>query len=391
MAEVTVKNLRKEYGDFVALEGIDFSVADGEFVTLLGPSGCGKTTTLRLIAGLLAPDGGTVWVGDREVASKRSSLPPDKRNMGMVFQSYAVWPHLDVSANVAYGLKVRGMSSSQASGRVEEALGLVKLSGLGDRYPGQLSGGQQQRVALARSLAIEPDILLLDEPLSNLDAKLREDMRFELKEIQRRTGITTVYVTHDQAEAMALSDRVIIMNDGQIEQVDSAWRIYQRPQSRFVADFVGTSNFFDGEVTSVESAARRCVVRLKDGVEITAVYEVDVKVGDRAKVLVRPEDITVGDSVDSAVNRFDGVVGRTTYLGPYIDYEVEVANQPIRVQSGSRTFVDEGQLVTLSVEAESCFVLPRDEKASGEPHLEEPAAIGEVTDSGEHAPPPLAS
>ncbi|MGH7123903.1 MAG: ABC transporter ATP-binding protein, partial [Stellaceae bacterium] len=236
MAQISIRGLAKHFEAHHAVHGLDLDIQDKEFVTLLGPSGCGKTTTLRLLAGLVAPDAGEISIDGRVVSSSRRVLPPERRQMGMVFQSYALWPHMSVFENVAFGLTLKRVSRNEVRERVERVLAMVGLEGLGERVPNALSGGQQQRVALARSLVVEPDILLLDEPLSNLDVKLRERMRGELKELQRRTGITFIYVTHDQAEAIALSDRIAMLDGGVLLQFASPIEIYERPANRFVAD-----------------------------------------------------------------------------------------------------------------------------------------------------------
>src|SRR6266849_1854792 len=257
MAGITIKGLSKRFGAgetaLAAVADLDLDIKDNQFVTLLGPSGCGKTTTLRLIAGYITPDTGTIEVAGRLLSSPQAVVPPAERGMGMVFQNYAVWPHKTVYENVVFGLKLRKLASGVARQKVADMLALVNLSGLEARYPNELSGGQQQRVALARSLVVEPDILLLDEPLSNLDAKLRERMRTELKELQRRTGITFVYVTHDQAEALALSDHVAVMNAGRLQQYGTPFDVYAHPKNRMVADFMGLVNLLPGLVHSVET------------------------------------------------------------------------------------------------------------------------------------------
>src|SRR5262249_30541715 len=237
MASIQVDRVTKRFGAVRAVQQLTLDIRDREFVTLLGPSGCGKTTLLRLIAGFGAPDEGEIRAGGRTLSTSAPVVPPERRGMGMVFQNYAVWPHRTVYQNVAFGLRVRRVGRAETETRVRAALAMVNLSGLESRYPGQLSGGQQQRVALARSLVVEPGILLLDEPLSNLDAKLRERMRWELKELQRRTGITFVYVTHDQSEAMALSDRIAVMHQGVVLQVGTPREVYTQPSSKTVADF----------------------------------------------------------------------------------------------------------------------------------------------------------
>src|SRR6059036_4141209 len=238
MPGVTIKGLTKRYGDLAALEGLDLRVEPGELVALLGPSGCGKTTTLRLVAGFLRPEAGEIWVGERCLSSPTGVVPPERRRMAMIFQSYALWPHMTVAQNVAYGLRLKaGVSKTEREARVKDMLRVVQLGGYESRYPGELSGGQQQRVAVARALVVEPEILLLDEPLSNLDAHLREEMRFEIRRLHEAAQITTVYVTHDQAEAMVTSDRIAVMNAGRIEQVGSAAEVYERPATAFVAGF----------------------------------------------------------------------------------------------------------------------------------------------------------
>ncbi|MFW9926820.1 MAG: ABC transporter ATP-binding protein, partial [Candidatus Thorarchaeota archaeon] len=254
MVEITLKNLRKTFGEVVATDDVHMVLQDGKLSTLLGPSGCGKTTLLRLIAGFYVPDRGQIFFDDKEM----TEIPPNKRNTGMCFQNYALWPHMTVFDNIAYGLKLKrvgGMKFTKAAikSRVENALDLVRMGGLGDRTPHQLSGGQQQRVALARALSIEPDVLLLDEPLSNLDAKLRNEMREEILRIQGELGITTVYVTHDQIEALSISDMVAVMDLGYVQQYAPPREIYDKPQTLFVADFIGKCTFLDGKIASLGS------------------------------------------------------------------------------------------------------------------------------------------
>src|SRR4051794_27959776 len=259
MASISIKGLTKSFqagkDATAAVADLDLDIKDNQFVTLLGPSGCGKTTTLRMIAGYIVPDAGTIHINGRLLSAPGNVVPPDQRGMGMVFQNYAVWPHKTVYENVVFGLKVRKTPSAEAKKRVADALALVNLTGLEQRYPNELSGGQQQRVALARSLVVEPEILLLDEPLSNLDAKLREHMRGELKQLQRRTGITFVYVTHDQAEALALSDRIAVMQLGQVQQYGTPVEVYTRPANRMVADFMGLVYLLTGKVREVRNGA----------------------------------------------------------------------------------------------------------------------------------------
>src|SRR5580765_7763836 len=244
MARLEIVSVTKRYGDVYAVRDFTLDVADGEFVVFLGPSGCGKTTTLRVVAGFAEPTSGAVRLGERDI----TSLPPWKRNAGLVFQSYALFPHLTVAQNVAFGLEMRKIAPAEIASRIAEALRLVRLERLGERLPRQLSGGQQQRVALARALVFRPDVLLLDEPLSNLDAKLRQDVRVEIRELQRQLGLTTVMVTHDQEEALIMADRLVVMNEGRIRQIGSQQDLYERPAEKFVADFVGRSTFIDGRM-----------------------------------------------------------------------------------------------------------------------------------------------
>src|SRR5574341_1568966 len=246
MPGITIKGLTKRYGDVGAVEALDLHVKPGEMVSLLGPSGCGKTTTLRLVAGLLKPDAGEIRVGDRCLSSPAAVVPPERRRMAMIFQSYALWPHMTVDQNVAYGLRFTGAPKADRERRVKDMLKAVQLEDYGSRYPGELSGGQQQRVAVARALVVEPEILLLDEPLSNLDANLREEMRFEIRRLHETFAITTLYVTHDQAEAMVISDRVAVLHGGRVAQLGTAEDLFQRPRTRFVAEFIGKTNLVDG-------------------------------------------------------------------------------------------------------------------------------------------------
>ncbi|MBN9262937.1 MAG: ABC transporter ATP-binding protein, partial [Hyphomicrobium sp.] len=257
MAFIDIAGIDKRFGSFKALSGIELAIEEREFVTFLGPSGCGKTTMLRTLAGFLTPDSGTIHVGGRLLSSPQAVVPPEHRRMGMVFQNYAVWPHMSVFENVAFGLRLLKVEGAEIGERVSRILDAVGLSGLEKRHPGQLSGGQQQRVALARSLVVEPSILLLDEPLSNLDAKLRERMRTELKTLQRRTGITFIYVTHDQAEAMALSDRIVVFNQGTVQQVGAPRDVYERPANIFVADFMGLVNKVPGKLVELRGTSAR--------------------------------------------------------------------------------------------------------------------------------------
>jgi iron(III) transport system ATP-binding protein len=331
--EIELRGLSKAFGGAPALRNLDLDVAANQFVTLLGPSGCGKTTTLRLIAGFVKPDAGTVRVGDALLSSPDGVVPPERRGMGMVFQSYAIWPHRTVYQNVAFGLQVRRVPKADARRRVARALEMVHLAGLEARYPSQLSGGQQQRVALARSLVVEPRILLLDEPLSNLDAKLRERMRWELKELQRRTGITFVYVTHDQSEAMALSDRIAVMHQGELMQYGSPREVYARPANQTVADFMGLVNLMPARVLRV--ADGEGLVALADAHPVRLSVPPDVRAGQAVQVAIRPENVHLtGSPGDSGGPAVPARVVASTFLGNLTDYQVSLDDGTrLRVQA----------------------------------------------------------
>ena len=319
MSEVRIEHVFKRFGGVTAVNDFNLVVKDGEFVSILGPSGCGKTTTLRMIAGFERATEGEIYIGEQCVSSsiKGSFAPPEKRDIGMVFQSYAVWPHMTVAENVGYPLKIKKVDKAERERRVQEMLELVHLGEYGKRYPNQLSGGQQQRVALARALVAEPGLLLLDEPLSNLDAKLRESMRFEILEIQKKTGITVVYVTHDQGEAMAMSDRVVVMSMGVVQQIGAPHEIYTQPANKMVADFIGLVNFMEGE-------AKGDRVFLK-GSNIS--FPNTSKVTGEATIAVRPENITM--SLDGG--QIEGQLTHRFYLGDAVDYRVKVGDHDVRV------------------------------------------------------------
>jgi len=324
MAQLEIDRVSKHYGDVIAVRDLTLDVADGEFVVLLGPSGCGKTTTLRIVAGFAVPTSGVVRLGDRDV----TRLPPWKRNAGLVFQSYALFPHLSVARNVAFGLEMRKVEASQMQRRVADALRLVRLEHLSERLPRQLSGGQQQRVALARALAFYPDVLLLDEPLSNLDAKLRAEVRVEIRELQRRLGLTTVMVTHDQEEALTMADRLVVMNDGAVRQVGTQKELYERPSDRFVAGFVGRSTFIEGEI---EAPGR---FRSAGGLAIVC----KEATAGPATLALRPERIVfTSERLASMDNSLPGVVEFVSYLGATIDIHVRISpNERVIVQVSNR-------------------------------------------------------
>ena len=320
MATVTIRHVNKTFGENTVLRDFDAAFGDGEFVTLLGPSGCGKTTMLRMIAGFEKPSSGEIYIDDTLVSGEKTFLPPEKRGIGMVFQSYAVWPHMNVFDNVAYPLRIQKMSRESIRTAVEKVLEIVHLSQYAQRLPNQLSGGQQQRVALARALVAEPKLLLLDEPLSNLDAKLRESMRFEIKEIQKRTGITVVYVTHDQTEAMAMSDRIFLINRGMVQQEGSPAEIYNQPKNPFVADFLGKVDFFRGE-----AAEGRIVFPEMGGQSLPYTGNQTGKV----LAAVRPENFAF-----SADGPLAGTLETWYYLGDVNDCRVRVGETLVRVITG---------------------------------------------------------
>jgi spermidine/putrescine ABC transporter ATP-binding subunit len=359
MAFIEIQNLYKRFSNVVAVNHIQLEVNEGEMLTLLGPSGCGKTTTLRCIAGLEKPEEGDIVIDGKPMLSK-GFVPPSKRGIGMVFQNYAVWPHMKVLNNIVYGLKLQRIPRQAIQERARQVLELVGLNGLEERYPAQLSGGQQQRVALARALVRNPKVLLLDEPLSNLDAKLREKMRFEIKSLVRRMGITSVYVTHDQAEAMVISDRVAVMDSGNVVQIGTPRRIYEKPFNRFVADFIGTTNFIPGEISEVleerglvhmqAEFGQRMLCRMPDSATATVNKEVHAS--------IRPEDIEVfTERPRDRENLFKGVIVHRAYLGNILYFFITIDSTMIRVQAPSNMTQREGEELFLFLNPEKCIVL----------------------------------
>ena len=370
MSSVTVDKLVKRYGGVTAVHGIDLAIAEGEFIVLLGPSGCGKTTTLRCIAGLEEVSDGRILMGDQVVSSAASSVPPEKRKIGMVFQSYAIWPHMTVTDNVAFGLKLRGQSKSEIADRVAEALRVVGLGPFGARGASQLSGGQQQRVALARAIALEPGVLLFDEPLSNLDAKLRERMRFELRELQSRLGITSIYVTHDQQEAMVLADRVVLMHDGRIDQIGPPATLYARPVSRFGAEFIGLANIFRGEVLP---GAERTRVQLDDGVVLESDDQGMVP-GAIVDAVCRPENLVVSPQPLSGLNVFAAEVEVSHFLGNIADVYLRAGAMQLRCQLSPPQPWAPGKQVWVQVPPEQVVLLPAAMAEAARPVVQESAA-----------------
>jgi iron(III) transport system ATP-binding protein len=337
-------------GEVNAVKDVELEINQGELVTLLGPSGCGKTTTLRMIAGFEFPTSGRILLDGIEV----NTLPPNKREMSMVFQSYAIFPHLNIFENIGYGLNVQRLQKPEIVKRVKRVMELVQLNGFERRSPNQLSGGQQQRVALARALVMEPKVLLMDEPLSNLDAKLRESMRTEIRRIQRSLGITSVYVTHDQIEAMTLSDRIVVMNQGLIEQVGTPVEVYRYPRTRFVADFIGRANFIEAIV--VDGRPGNLTVKVYDQtVRLSNVTDTFPE-GSRLTLIARPEMLQVGPQ-----GELSGIVRRASYLGNMFDYDIEVGGQLLTAADTDprhTTIYAEGSPVRLSLLADCIHILP---------------------------------
>jgi len=358
MTSIKISNLEKRFGDLLALSDINMHIGEGEFFTLLGPSGCGKTTLLRTIAGFYRQDKGDIWLGDELI----NDVPAYKRNTGMVFQNYAVFPHMTVYENVAYGLKVRKLPAKEIDTRVKKALQNVHLAGYEDRTPDKLSGGQQQRVGLARAMAIEPRVLLFDEPLSNLDAKLRVEMRDEIRAVQKSLGITAVYVTHDQEEALVISDRIAVVNFGRIQQIGVPWEIYKNPSNRFVATFVGKINTFD--IVLKESAGnglRHAEFRSGDQAVPFIVPAAGTEGRDEAVLAFRPEDVVETSQAESQ-NRLSGILEATSFLGTVASLELNVNGLRVvverhRPKQGDIPAV--GSRVEFAVPADACLLFDK--------------------------------
>ena len=363
---LSVKALYTEYpndrGQIVkAAQNVTFEVPEGKLFTLLGPSGCGKTTTLRSIAGLEKPKSGEIAVNDRVVYSSAANIfiAPNKRTFGMVFQSYAIWPHMNVFQNTAFPLEVcsKKYNKKQIEEKVMRVLTAVDLGHLADREATKLSGGQQQRLALARALVMEPALLLLDEPLSNLDAKLRERMRFELKRLQRELKITTVYVTHDQSEALALSHEIAVMSEGHIMQTGSPRDIYERPRNKFVADFVGTTNFLEATIISVDAEPGRYVVDSQIGKLAASSADV-LRNGDKVVLSLRPEDVELAAHAYDGPNVFEGVVAAKIFLGEHVEFHVKVGNQVLLAKAHPSLRTLPKEKVYIRISADKCVAIP---------------------------------
>ncbi len=323
---IQLMDLVKRFGILEAVSHVSLEIHDGELFTLLGPSGCGKTTVLRLVGGFHKPDHGEIYFDGKAV----TSVPPYERNIGMVFQNYALWPHMTISDNIAYGLKLKKFSKAEIADKVSHALKLVNLMGLEKRYPGQLSGGQQQRVALARALVLNPDVLLLDEPLSNLDAKIRIQVRAEIRKLQKELAITTIYVTHDQEEALTLSDRIAVINLGKLQQIGAPRDLYEKPENPFVADFIGINNLIPGNVQEINTTEKWVRVQTKVG-SLLCTSDEQHKPGDRCMISIRPETALIGQSEDTqkGFNCIAGTVSFASYIGNTIRYDVEINSEII--------------------------------------------------------------
>ncbi len=354
MARLSISSLYKRYGDLTVVSDVNIDVADGEFLVLLGPSGCGKTTTLRMVAGFVPPSEGKITIGEREI----TNLPPWKRNCGLVFQSYALFPHMTVADNVAFGLEMRKMPPAERAPRVAEALRLVRLAGYDQRFPRQLSGGQQQRVALARALAMQPDVLLLDEPLSNLDAKLRQEVRVEIRELQRKLGLTTIMVTHDQDEALTMADKLVVMSAGKVRQIGTQRELYEKPADRFVAGFIGRSAFLDGAI----EAPGRFVT--KGGLSISC--PANVAPGP-AVLALRTERLAIGGEATSCANHFAAKVDYVSYLGAQLDLHLHLNDHDRMVlQVPNKQGENEpkpGDTLAIGWAVDEALVYPADEAA----------------------------
>ncbi|HEX7928872.1 MAG TPA: ABC transporter ATP-binding protein [bacterium] len=355
MSKLVLRNIGRTFGGFTAVDDFNIALQEGEFVSLLGPSGCGKTTTLRMIAGFMNPTSGTIELDGKVISDPASSLPPEKRQMSMIFQSYAIWPNMTVAENVGFGLKVRKVKADELKRRVGEILEVVQLGKLADRYPAELSGGQQQRVALARAIVVKPAVLLLDEPLSNLDANLREEMRFEIRRLHDEFKITTVYVTHDQAEAMVTSDRIAVMHAGKIEQIDAPYALYGKPKTKFVAGFIGRTNFVEGRLAG-------------DSVEFGGFVIPRKSLGDTGRatdallVSIRPQSIHLLKQNPGTSNGrccVQGSIQRRAYLGEYWDYHVTLPGgaHPLRVTARPQDVFQVDESVWIEIDTSQLAVI----------------------------------
>ena len=366
-ALISIRDLTKRFHrrsggtTVVPVDDVSLDVREGEFLVLLGPSGCGKTTLLRCIAGLERPDGGEITIDDRVVysSSKKTFMPPSQRSMSMIFQSYALWPHMTIFENIAYPLRSRRAPKAGIRQQVMNALDMVGLTSLEKQYPGQISGGQQQRVALARAVVSDVKVVLFDEPLSNVDAKVREQLRLELIELQRRLGFTGVYVTHDQTEAMDLADRIAVLHDGRIEQIGTPDVIYRAPTTRYVAEFIGSANFVSAQVVSVDDSGVHASTALGDVVATIAADSV-LSQGDDVTLMIRPQAMRLEASGPATANRWPGVVHTAKFLGAHWQYHVEVADRLLQVWSHDRAPFSDGDAVSIATEPEGVVAMAAD-------------------------------
>jgi len=358
MPQLTLRNVIKSYGRTRAVDDLSLEVREGELLTLLGPSGCGKTTTLRAVSGFVGLDSGHIYIGQREV----TDIPPERRGIGLVFQNYALWPHMTVFQNLAFGLQLKRLPAGGIRDKVERGLSMVQLEGFEHRYPRQLSGGQQQRVALARALVLEPDILLLDEPLSNLDALLREQMRFEIAQIHKQAGITSIYVTHDQTEAMVISDRIALLDKGKVVQIGKPEELYASPANRFVAGFMGTTSFVPGKVE--QSRGEAVWVRTPAGLSLRGRGR-NLRDGQEVAVAVRPEHVRFLEALTAGAapppeeaNVFPARVVRASYVGELIDYQLDLQGSSLRARGDVARAVAEGKQIRIRLDPDNLPVLP---------------------------------
>ena len=354
MSTIRIEKLKRYYGKLLASSIAELTIKDGEFFTLLGPSGCGKTTTLRMLSGLLPPSEGKMFMDENDI----TYLPPEKRDITMVFQNFALFPHMNVFENVAFGLRMMHLSTNEINKRVYDALKMLRIDSLAKRKIDQISGGQQQRVGVARAIAPRPGIVLFDEALSNLDAKLREEVRYELHDLQKSLGITSVFVTHDQSEAMVLSDRIALMNAGRIVQIGTPDEVYSTPVNTFVADFIGLANFVEGKIEK-QVSDRKWIFETKDGLKILA-QKGNIREGDTPILLMRPEDIKIGSKLEGE-NIFKGKIESKIYLGGQIDYKIRFGKSLLRTFLQSTEIVsDVGDIIPIQILSDHAIIIRKD-------------------------------
>ncbi|MBN6186466.1 ABC transporter ATP-binding protein [Aneurinibacillus sp. BA2021] len=364
--DVELREIQKSFSGNIVVDHFNLQIEKGEFISFLGPSGCGKTTTLNMIAGFIEPDSGELLIKGKRM----NKVPPYERDLGMVFQTYSLFPHMTVAENVGYGLKLRKVPKAEIKERVARALEVVKLPHVADRYPKQLSGGQRQRIAIARALVIEPSLLLLDEPLSNLDAKLREELRDELKRLHQEIGVTTIFVTHDQEEALALSDRIVIMSHGRIEQIGTPWEVYNEPASEFVHTFIGKTNEWHGTVTG--TAGPYITIATEEGVSVQALSSAKTfSKGTPVSMYIRPEKIEISlmepERNEAGTDSVKGTIELSTFLGSFTEYSVRVGSRTlsIRMQADrTRKALQPGQQVYLTWSPEDCLIAEQGGRAN---------------------------